>query len=46
MSTHLPGFQYFSRFCLILYWPNLPPAVRGLMSGVEKGTGSQETGAI
>ena len=27
MSTHLPGFRsFFCFFCLILYWPNKPPA--------------------
>ena len=31
MSTHVPGFQSFSQvFCIILYWPNEPPAAKGL----------------
>ena len=31
MSTHKPGFQSFFRFfCIIWYWPNKPPAAKGL----------------
>ena len=27
MNTHVPGFQLFFRFfCIILYWPDKPPA--------------------